>query len=113
MSQCQKVDRVPLSSRPVLYVTLKSEKTKGEPLHLVSAGWLGLSIFCKKWTFQCDVCGLEEKKNKTRTSKVGAISFEKCRIVPKNVKAGTLLDLLTYILLHKFKKLEGGPFEDI
>ena len=40
-------------------------------------------------------------------------SFEKCRIVPKNVKGGTLLDLLTYIMLQNIKKLEGGPFWDI
>ena len=41
------------------------------------------------------------------------LSFGKCRIVPKNVKGGTLLDLLTYILLQNIKKLEGGPFGDI
>ena len=60
--------------------------------------------------------------NKTRTSKVGAISkaqkaqnifgnfffFQKNRIVPKNVKEGTLLDLLTFIPLQNIKKLEGG-----
>ena len=33
-------------------------------------------------------------------------SFGKCRIVPKNVKEGTLLDLLTYNLLQNIKKLE-------
>ena len=65
-------------------------------------------------------------KNKTRTSKVGAISkaqkaqtfflekhlkffsFKKCHIVPKNVKGGTLLDLLTNITLQNIKKLKGG-----
>ena len=64
-------------------------------------------------------------KNKTRTSKVGAISkaqkaqnifleifdlfsFRKCRIVPKNVKGGTLWALLTYVLLQNIKKLERG-----
>ena len=65
--------------------------------------------------------------NKTGTSKVGAISkaqkaqnfflkigifeffsFGKCRIVPKNVKGGTLWALLTYILLQNIKKLERG-----
>ena len=67
--------------------------------------------------------------NKTRTSKVGAIfkaqnaqktffkkklkifdffSLRKCRIVPKNVKGGTLWALLTYILLQKIKNLERG-----
>ena len=35
-------------------------------------------------------------------------SFGKCRIVPKNVKGGTLWDLLTYIQLQILKKLEGG-----
>ena len=35
-------------------------------------------------------------------------SFKKSRIVPKNVKVGTLLDLLTYIPLQNIKKLEGG-----
>ena len=61
----------------------------------------------KKWTDQCE--DSSPKKNKTRTSKVGAISkaqkpqniffwkkleffdffsFKKCRIVPKNVKGG-------------------------
>ena len=63
--------------------------------------------------------------NKTGTSKVGAISkpqkaqktfcwnfrffsFRKCRIVPKNVKGGTLRALLTYIMLQNIKKLERG-----
>ena len=70
--------------------------------------------------------------NNTITSKVGAISkaqraqnlfygekhkiFEffllKSRIVPKNVKGGTLLDLLTYIPLQNIKKLEGGTFRE-
>ena len=65
-------------------------------------------------------------RNKTRTSKVGALSkaqkaqniflktkifsFGKCRIVPKNVKEGTLWDLLIYIQLQNIKNLEGGPF---
>ena len=35
-------------------------------------------------------------------------SFRKCRIVPKNVKGGTLWALLTYILLQNIKKLERG-----
>ena len=65
--------------------------------------------------------------NKTRTSKVGAISeaqkaqtivkknlknfsFGKCCMVPKNVKGGTLWDLLTFLQLQNIKKLEGGPF---
>ena len=67
-------------------------------------------------------------RNKTGTSKVGAISkaqkaqktfkkileifeiffFRKCRIVPKNVKEGTLWALLTYILLQNIKILERG-----
>ena len=68
--------------------------------------------------------------NKTGTSQVGAISkaqkaqkkifwkktwifekkisFKKSRIVPKNVKGGTLCDVLTYIQLQNMKKLEGG-----
>ena len=67
--------------------------------------------------------------NKTGTSKVGAISkaqkaqktflkknlkflfffsFRKCRIVPKNIKGGTLWALLTHILLQNIKKLESG-----
>ena len=74
--------------------------------------------------FMCSLFNSNERK--TRTSKVGAISkaqkaqnifgkkleffsFEKRRIVPKNVKGGTLLDLLTYILLQNIEKLEGGP----
>ena len=32
----------------------------------------------------------------------------KCRIVPKNVKGGTLWDLLAYIQLQNIKKLERG-----
>ena len=72
---------------------------------------------------------MNKSKNKTGTSKVGAISkaqkaqktffekkleifdffsFRKCRIVPKNVKGGTLWALLTYILLQNIKKLERG-----
>ena len=35
-------------------------------------------------------------------------SFRKCRIVPKNVKGGTLWALLTYILLQNIKILERG-----
>ena len=35
-------------------------------------------------------------------------SFRNRRIVPKNVKGGTLWALLTYILLQNMKKLEGG-----
>ena len=74
-------------------------------------------------------CKLEKnvylKRNKTGTSKVGAISkaqkaqkfffkflnifsFRKCCIVPKNVKGGTLWALSTYILLQNIKKLERG-----
>ena len=30
--------------------------------------------------------------------------------MPKNVKGGTLCDVLTYIQLQNMKKLEGGPF---
>ena len=36
------------------------------------------------------------------------LSFEKCRIVPKNVKGRILLNLLTFILLQNIKKLERG-----
>ena len=75
------------------------------------------------------ICELDENFNKTRTSKVGAISkaqkapniflekkleifenfssLEKCRLVPKNVKGEILLDLLTYILLQYIKKPLG------
>ena len=35
-------------------------------------------------------------------------SFKRSRIVPKNVKEGTLLDLLTNIPLQNIKKLKGG-----
>ena len=38
--------------------------------------------------------------------------FKKCHREAKNVKWGTLLDLLTYIRLQNIKKLEGGPFGD-
>ena len=63
--------------------------------------------------------------NKTRTSKVGAISkaqkaqnifleknefffFQKKSHSAGKCKRGTLLDLLTYIPLQNIKKLEGG-----
>ena len=36
------------------------------------------------------------------------ISFKKSRIVPKNVKGGTLWEVLTYIQLQIMKILEGG-----
>ena len=39
---------------------------------------------------------------------LNVFSFEKCRIVPKNVKGGTLLDLLTYILAKYQKKTRRG-----
>ena len=69
------------------------------------------------------------KENKTRTSKVGAISkpqkaqniflgknlkflkyffFRKMSHSAEKCNRGTLLDLLTYILLQNIKKLEGG-----
>ena len=69
----------------------------------------GFRIVSKKWTDQCEDSSL--KKNKTRTSKVGAISeaqkaqniffgrklvtfekksFKKSRTVPKKSKGGTL-----------------------
>ena len=41
--------------------------------------------------------------------KSGFFSFGKCRIVTKNVKAETLWDLLTYILLPNIKN--SKPFE--
>ena len=34
--------------------------------------------------------------------------FRKCRVVPKNVKWGTLWTFLTYILLQNIKELERG-----
>ena len=41
-------------------------------------------------------------------------SFKKCRIVPKNVKVGTLWALLTYILLQNIKKTrKGDSFETL
>ena len=40
-------------------------------------------------------------------------SFKRSRIVLKNVKGGTLLDLLTNIPLQNIEKLKGGPFGDI
>ena len=49
-----------------------------------------------------------EQKNEKKSD-----FFRKCRIDPKNVKGGTLWDLLTYILLQNIKKLEGGPLGDI
>ena len=71
--------------------------------------------------------------NKTRTSKVGAISkAQKAQIFfwketkflkiffsqnmshsAEKCKRGTLLDLLTYILLQNIKKTRRGPFGDI
>ena len=72
--------------------------------------------------------------NKTRTSKVGAISkaqkaqkkifwkklviFEKKFLQKKlhsaeKCKRETLWDLLTYIQLQNMRKLEGGPFETL
>ena len=72
--------------------------------------------------------------NKTRTSKVGAISkaqkaqnnfleknlkilkfffLQKKSHSAEKCKRGTLLDLLTYIPLQNIKNLEGGPFGDI
>ena len=72
--------------------------------------------------------------NKTRTSKVGAISkpqkaqnnfleknlnFLKKKFLSKKLhsaekcKSRTLLDLLTHIQLQNIKNLEGGPFGDI
>ena len=85
---------------------------------------VGFRTGSKKWTEQFEGCSL--KKNKTGTSKVGAISkaqkaqkifwkklgifgkkFGKCRTVPKNVKEGTLFDFRTCILLQNNKKLKG------
>ena len=38
-------------------------------------------------------------------------SSRKCRIVPQNVKGGTLRALLTYILLQNIKKHERGTLK--
>ena len=40
-------------------------------------------------------------------------SFRKCRIVPKNVKEGTLWALLTYSVAKYQKSRKWGPFGDI
>ena len=40
-------------------------------------------------------------------------SFRKCRIVPINVKGGTLWDLITYIQLQNIKKLKRDSFETL
>ena len=57
---------------------------------------------------------LRLKKRKTfffgKTLIFWKFSFDKCRIVPKNVKVGTLWDLLAYIQLQNIKKIEGGTF---
>ena len=45
---------------------------------------------------------------KTKLEIFEFFSFRKCRIVPKNVKGGTLWTLLTFILLQNIKKLERG-----
>ena len=94
----------------------------------------GFRIVSKKWTDQCDDCS--PKKKKTRRERLNSapylrlkkrktlfleqieifekkFSFKRSRIVPKNVKRGTLLDLLTNIPLQNIKKLKGGPFGDI
>ena len=73
---------------------------------------------------------LHKNLNKTRTSRVGAVSkaqkaqniildetwsfwkvfsCKKSRTVPKNVKEGTLFDFQTCILLQNNKILKGGP----
>ena len=55
---------------------------------------------------------LRLKKHETFFWKKLDFSFEKCRSAEK-CKRGTLLDLLTYILLQNIKKLEEGPFGHI
>ena len=75
-----------------------------------------------------------DRKNKSGTYKVGAISkaqnaqktffkkklenfdffsFRKCRIVPKNVKGGTLWALLTYSVAKYQKTRKGDSFETL
>ena len=87
----------------------------------------GFRIVSKKWTDQCEDCSLKKtrrerlksapylrlKKRKTLfLEKIEIfekkISFKRSRIVPKNVKGETLLDLLTNIPLQNIKKLKGG-----
>ena len=113
--------QIPVSVRAVLYKRF----TKTEKKRKV---WTNSVIF---WPLRqhSSKIGVPYKINKTGTSKVGAISkaqkaqdfflkknlkfliffsLRKCRIVPKNVKGGTLWALLTYILLQNIKKLERG-----
>ena len=107
--------QVPLAQRPTHMQTAAVSTGLPHPHHHVSQGPPSSTV---------------EKHNKTRTSKVGAISktqkaqniffgktsnfwkfsFDKCRIVPKNVKVGTLWDLLAYIQFQNIKKIEGGTF---
>ena len=89
------------------------------------AGYVVVQIFVF-WSISCKV--IWKKSNKTRTSKVGAISkaqkaqniflekkleifekkiFQKKSHSAEKCKMGTLLDLLTYIPLQNIKKLEG------
>ena len=51
---------------------------------------------------------LKKRKRLFLKKKLEFFSFRKCRIIPKNVKGGTLWALLTYILLQNIKKKSKG-----
>ena len=57
--------------------------------------------------------GWRERRTRRERLKSALYLSKNVALCQKNVKGGTLLDLLTYILLQNFKQLEGGPFEDI
>ena len=128
---------VPIQSEPKVPKRIQFEKqlTQAQLLRLFAQCVDGLNEEVLRNSKNCEYCETTVvaclvKKNKTRTSKVGAISkaqkaqkkifgkkheflkkkisFKKSRIVPKNVKGGTLCDVLTYIQLQNMKKLEGG-----
>ena len=86
-----------------IHSAAKLKKMKAEPLR---------KIFCLK---EVALCRNNEKNIEKKFYQILLEFFLKSsvsRIVPKNVKEGTLWDFSTSILSQNIKKLKGEPFGD-
>ena len=97
----------PLVSSGFVGYVKKVKNERGTFCTKFPLAWLGLSnliSFCKKWYIRDELCGLtkkKEKKNKTGTSKVGAIS--------KAQKAQSFLNMPKMYSLKALKTLSRHP----
>ena len=59
----KKLKRGPLVSSGFVGYVLRVKNERGILCTKFPMAGLGFSSFCKKWTFQCEVCGLEKKRS--------------------------------------------------